>query len=370
MKVRCPIKRNHDTDSSPPDCPTKTLKAEELLWETASVDEWPPSLKTFKGGEYCQVPHLDLAGLIPVQSKQTSKKLFWRSESIRQLEFLDKCEKLDPATHKRQCLGVVIQGAPGAGKSCTTWAWLLQRVATQSVLWVHATNDLYNCVRMTLTGVETCVSSYKHQIMKLLVDADEEIVVFDGLIGSNSNHSELVASLQSRLVKSGTPRRFTIQVASLAFTTSNSLINGYKYLSIERLDVYPWTLAEYTQACKDPDLLKSVSSFLDVGDDKDLDQLLANKFDYAGASARWMFATSIPDIITQVREAIQMADNLDDIFKMNNGEKSKSVANVLTMSYSDGKRFFVSRLVATMIAQFDKYRERDSFFKSRLDKFK
>lgn len=253
-------------------------------------------------------------------------KLYMREQSMEQLSFLTDCEQPNQDTNTRECRGVVIQGAPGTGKSCTTWAWLLQRVNKQSVLWVHAVDNMYKCVRMSRSGIEQCRSAFKQQIMMLLTQACEDIVVLDGLIGTNPAHGELVGALQCPLMaEEDIPCRFTIQVPSLAFISSSVFVS-HQQLSIRTLRIYPWTLAEYKLACNDRELFESVASFLGGNDYSKRDELVERKFDSAGASARWMFASTVSEIISQTRDAIERAGNLNDVFKLNNREKSQQVS--------------------------------------------
>lgn len=54
------------------------------------------------------------------------------------------------ASGEAACRGVIVQGEPGTGKSCATWAWLLQQVTkNKTFLWIHLSPNGSSCVEMS-----------------------------------------------------------------------------------------------------------------------------------------------------------------------------------------------------------------------------
>ena len=58
----------------------------------------------------------------------------------------------------------------------------------------------------------------------------------------------------------------------------------------------PWKFEEYQKACTNSSFFKNVREYFQSSADVGSEAVLQEKYFYAGASARWMFETSISDI--------------------------------------------------------------------------
>lgn len=92
-----------------------------VTWKPVTpIENWPPTrLGVFEEGKIYQIPHLNVAHL----AECTEKPLLFRHETLRLFRSLTTCYN-QPLKSK----GMVVNGPPGIGKSCTTWAWVLSQL--------------------------------------------------------------------------------------------------------------------------------------------------------------------------------------------------------------------------------------------------
>ena len=131
---------------------------------------------------------------------------------------------------------------------------------------------------------------------------------------------------------------------------------------ILRIKLPPWTLQEYITACRDREFYNEVSCmFEDLREgaanediasltDEDREDLIAEKFFYAGGSARWMFNFTIKEVMEDIMDQFAYCDCLYHVRHGGRGA-SASTVNHLWVGYpvasGEGlKKFFVSQYVA------------------------
>lgn len=109
-------------------------------WKTIDLSNlnWPPKNwpSEFKLNHLYEIPHLDIAYLhLQDTSTIKTKQLFFRSETLELINQLTVCKQQydlnKSGKQSKKCSGVVVEGAPGIGKSCATWFWILSQFATE-----------------------------------------------------------------------------------------------------------------------------------------------------------------------------------------------------------------------------------------------
>lgn len=90
-----------------------------IEWLNTTPADWPSEMPNeFEFNKIYRIPHLKLARLA---TDTDEKQLLFRQQTLDLFKYLtDSKRGLIPDVN-----GVVIEGAPGIGKSCTTWLWLL-----------------------------------------------------------------------------------------------------------------------------------------------------------------------------------------------------------------------------------------------------
>ncbi len=122
----------------------------------------------------------------------------------------------------------------------------------------------------------------------------------------------------------------------------------------------PWLLEHYFAACENPGFFDSVRDKFDPIDDDDVigdpssEEMkvamyraqVEEKFYFAGASARWMFAYSVHHVQAEIARYVEKVKNFEQLMNEGHGIQSSEISNHLLMRYkgTDGpETFFVSR---------------------------
>lgn len=152
------------------------------------------------------------------------------------------------------------------------------------------TKDNVQRARLILTD-ETDLS----QLQQIIYKAADDIVVLDGFVSSEERHDRLLEHLEM-----SDSNFFHIQVASSAYILKGQRDDVKKERGIEFLAMGPWSLDDYKLACDNPVFYRSVApnlTNLALADTvsnynkEERENLLKEKFVFAGACARLMFAT-------------------------------------------------------------------------------
>ena len=269
------------------------------------------------------------------------KRVFCRPASVELWNALDSMGS-----------GLTIFGPPGVGKSLTVWLWLSyhRSIQSKSVLWVH--------VSKVATPLGLLLNS--SGIQKFCPDATfvstctADIVVLDGVIDDDYEMLQFERALWQFDINR---KRKAILVASMALKKRN--LETFERLNVKRFDMYPWSLEEFKSACRDSQFFDSVKSNLGAKegasfDDLQRDTLIAEKYYFAGDSARWMFAKTIETVMSEINSYISCVGNISDFLQGRVGDRSRDSVNHLLFRYLINSKtisFFVSKYVAKQIVE-------------------
>ncbi|KAH9118063.1 hypothetical protein AeMF1_008614, partial [Aphanomyces euteiches] len=249
--------------------------------------------------------------------------------------------------------GIRIYGPPGVGKSITTWYWICNQVQslTKTVLWIHVSKRSKPRIARLTRDVTYYVPYQADEIIRLVDNAQEDIVVIDG-VTNRVDHADLESVVFGF---DHNPNRKAISVASMSIKTN---LEDENLLKLSAFEAAPWSLDEYYQATENEVFFKSVRHFLvndecseDVSEESKVNDdnhaLIDEKYYYAGCSARWMFGTTIPDVIQQIDKYFRSAPNFVDLLKGIVGSQSPDMVNHLACEQGPSKnRFFTSQHIS------------------------
>jgi hypothetical protein len=288
-------------------------------------------------GDFFNVNQLQHTGL----TLANEKRLFASAEVGRLFQVLDD---FIPSTERVLAIG----GSPCLGKSCTTWAWACKAGLQDGkhVLWIHVAKlTKASCVSLTDNSCTTC-SLRSEALIDLMTTSKADIIVFDGYTFKlGDRFAEVVTALIEQVLSSS---RKVIFVSSLG---GNDLSLGGNDLA--RFEMCPWTLEEYLKACLDSDFCKSVSRFFAIKGtaDKISEDLLHEKYFYAGASARWMFETVIKNIKLEIEMHFSEVKNPDALLDLTEAPSTVDSCNHLLMRTRRQDGVFISFFVSKYAMQ-------------------
>ena len=272
-------------------------------------------------GGFFEVDQLDHTHL----TCENKKRLFASSEVVRLLEALDQFMGIARP-------GLTIEGSPGLGKSCTTWAWACTKGlnAGRSVLWVHVAKYMdAACISFSDNACSTCTLEAT-ALREMLMHTTADIVVFDGYgLNMGSQFESCVTASTNRDLN---PRKKTIFVSSLAGILKSSQF-GWGPRDLQRFEISPWTLEDYRVACSDSAFFISVRPILDPESTADTisEDLLIEKYFYAGASARWMFEMNIVEVKEEINRFLSTVRNVGALVELQASTASAESCNHLLM---------------------------------------
>ena len=294
--------------------------------------------------DFVNVSGLCSAGLSEEESDR--RRLFMRNAS---LELLNKL--------RGDFRGLRIFGAPGVGKSILVWMWACDEFLTnkKKVLWVHLRKMRFS-QSVLMSGGE--VFKVEDTDADYVLFSDADIIVVDGVTEGESQEYTRNLFYWEGYRK----HRKCVQVASTQLRINKV---DDKIDKILRFKLPPWTLQEYITACRDREFYNEVSCmFEDLREgaanediaslkDEDREDVIAEKFFYAGGSARWMFNFTTKQVMEEIMDESQKVDSFNTLIKGGGGDASKSTVNHLWVEYpvaSGGglkkSFFFVSQYVA------------------------
>jgi hypothetical protein len=243
------------------------------------------------------ITQLQQAGLI----SQPEQRLFVSAEVVRLFKALDTFIQ---STQR----GMIIKGSPGLGKSCTTWAWVCAQGLQngKQVLWIHVAKYTdAACVSISGRSCTACLLK-PAALEELLEISKADIVVFDGYGPTlGGRFEDCITALMNRELNFG---RKVIIVSSLGIFLKASYF-GLGINDLGRFDMNPWTFEEYAAACSDSTFFKSVRQSFESTADEISEDLLYEKYFFAGASARWMFEMNTKDIRSEINMYLSAVPN-------------------------------------------------------------
>ncbi len=277
------------------------------------------------------------------------------------------------ALESQPVAGLVVEGPPGVGKSVGAWAWSCCQAMhlKKSGLWIHV--DKARAPACVLLGPEgytilpEIVLGPKELIVQI-ISANVDFLVFDGY-KSTLQYKDCVSYLFPPDLKR---KRFGMVISSLAGGIMAADFGGLSP-NIEFFDHGPWLLEHYFAACENPDFFDSVRNKFDPIDDDDVigdpssEEIkvamyrtqVEEKFYFAGASARWMFANTVRSVKAEIARYVGMVKNFEQLINEVHGIQSSESSNHLLMRYkgTDGpETFFVSRFALKMLLHASKDR--------------
>jgi hypothetical protein len=260
---------------------------------------------------------------------------------------------------------VTIEGPPGCGKSTAAWYVALSFAKSGgSAIWldigrneyVHLHDELIEPVRLfELTPFKENVK----EVGALFVD------------GATAKNEELLRIVFSHVKFENT----SVRVVSPLQMSSKLL----KMFGFWRERVRGWTLAEYHQACEDPEFfLRVLPNLLTKSEEillapaptpggagttvfnaytaEQRGDLVRRKYGLAGHSARWMWDMDFADVQADITANIEAISDIQAMFNMSPGEKAASIRNTLIQRDPNGdpkvddNLVFTSGFVARAIA--------------------
>jgi nucleoside-triphosphatase THEP1 len=272
-----------------------------------------------------------------------------------------------------------VSGMPGVGKSWTVWAWVIEQyLANKSLLWIHVVrfiNGDHVCLKLDpKTGrIKKLSSSNMDDLVNYARESEQDIVIIDGVYGAIDKHKDLVVAALPQITTLSTRR--TVVVASLAFDHKYMEEIGSNF-NIEIFKMSPWTLSEYELACDNYNLFESIKMNLDAVTEQEIinrdcyinaqntvekskilrDELLKEKYYYAGMSARWMFGKTTKRVTQLIKTIINSFDMVNREGQFSAGDSSSTCSNSLSCQFTknngDVYRLFVSDYVTRMMARF------------------
>jgi hypothetical protein len=234
-----------------------------------------------------------------------------------------------------------IEGPPGTGKSTIAWAWACAKAQEQKVLWVHL--DRFGVGSVAILGDDMIVSFTTEACnLKVLVrNSLTSIVVVDGV--TNEDKDLLGASLSWQDKMAG---RRAVVVTSAQLTAPKE---NYAARDVVKFFMPSWSFEQYDTACMNDSFYGDISARL--GDDDTKDERLANKFFFAGASARWMFSFTPQEVRDEVHDQMRKVANMQSLLAGTSGDRARDAVNHLRLMDQKGNIFIVCEYAMRLISE-------------------
>ncbi len=313
----------------------KQVMPERTPFVLNPIDVKLNSLETVNAeGVFVDISGLFHAGLA-VKSSDT-KRLFIRSATLLLLNRLRK--------EDYQALRVF--GSPGIGKSFLVWAWACDEYLRKKkkVLWIHLSKAKKpKIILMDGNGI----FKVKHSDENFVSSSDADIIIVDGVVGDSPSHNLYV---ENSLEWDPYPNRKSIQVVSMQVRIDE---DDDEVDNISCFTMAPWTLEDYNLACSDSLFFESVKWAFDGVHAESKEDLISQKFYFAGCSARWMFNCSLSKLKLRIERHIQSCPNAIALLQGIVGQSSPFSVNHLVVAHplneELSKNFFVSKYVARRV---------------------
>lgn len=179
---------------------------------------------------------------------------------------------------------------------------------------------------------------------RLRIPSNSQLIVFDGITTPDQMGSGIQFSKTNPICQ-------FIAVASLQFYIPEEELNRF---GLNKISCNGWTLEEYKLACNDQNFMKFVSEKFfqqeTLKEENNLEEILEEKFFFAGHSARYMFNFTIEQTLSDIHSNLNRIDSVDQLFKGLLGDASQTAVNHL-FSKIDSKPVLVSQYVARELAK-------------------
>jgi len=329
---------------------------------------------TISVGDWVKVSGLKISGL---SLKSVEGTVFVREEFVQLWDRMQRFITMDDFN------GLIVEGPPGVGKSTEVWTWacFVSSQLSKSVFWAHIYNQRsVFCVQMTDSECRSLRCTLEASKAELAVSSCE-IVILDGYREEYGDvYQDLFAFLDH-------PQRKACLVTSLA----KNLYGDRQDLSqVDKIAVGGWSLTDCKTACRDPTFFDEICPFLDMSQigkasqtpnsahgstdgrsafisvegpkrrresvtEEEINDLIEQKYFYAGGSARWMFTMNVPALKRVIQDHIERVTNFEEVYNGFHGLRCPTT-NHLVISLRDGsstgmemRRNFVSKYVAGML---------------------
>jgi hypothetical protein len=304
---------------------------------------------------FFKVSHMAASGLA---SNDDEKLMFATPECVRfWTELDDRWHGLDSQVN---VVGLVVEGPPGIGKSVGAWAWVCCQSMhfKKSGLWIHVDDFVFpSCVYLGPEGCKSLII-YSNEVIDTMKSASVDFLVFDGYKSTLKNKDAL------KYIFPRKTKRLGVVISSLAGGIMPDQFGKFSPF-IGFWEHGPWLLENYVAACANTDFFESVKNNFDpydddvIGDPSSEEVQIATcraqveeKFYYAGASARWMFANTVHSVQAHVARYVDQVKNYENFLNEGHGIQSSESSNHLLMRYqgiNGPETFFVSQYALKML---------------------
>ncbi len=181
--------------------------------------------------------------------------------------------------------------------------------------------------------------------------ASFDVVIFDGI---TQHHYEPFVEIAREWAQT---RSLSRSYAAAVFTSSEPIpvsIERLRKAGLSEFCLEPWTLPEFQSACSDDSFFQSVESRLRVSDlqlpSADRQQMVVDKFFYAGYSARWMFEYSFAQVKRNVFVHLSMCSDFSILLRHYVEEKFALAMHRLTVPFGRSS-IIISQYVWRLLTQ-------------------
>jgi len=320
-----------------------------------------PSFQSIKPqvNGFFKVSHLSASGLA---SADDENLMYATSECVRLWTTLDGRWNALESQIVSKVFGLVVEGAPGIGKSVGAWAWACCQAMhfKKSGLWIHV--DEYVPPSCVFLGPDGCknLKIYANELSDYMESTKVDFLVFDGF-KSTLKYKYDISYMFSTKTSS---KRLCVIVTSMAGGLMKAQFGKHSPF-IEFFEHGPWLLEHYFAACANTDFFECVRNNFDPFDDDVIDDpssqevkismckaQVEEKFYFAGASARWMFANTVHSVQDEIARYVDKVKNFEQLLNEGHGIQSSESSSHLLMRYqgtNGPETFFVSRYALKML---------------------
>ncbi|KAF3980814.1 MAG: hypothetical protein HFP76_00145, partial [Methylococcales symbiont of Iophon sp. n. MRB-2018] len=314
---------------------------------------------------YLDTKHMDLAGLCEA-------KLYMRTENVKLWEKLDSFNGM-----------LSVQGPPGTGKSSLVWAWTYYQAlqSSQKFVWLHyssigAANFVILHKKEGKVVRNLSEADYKFNNVLSSIGSGNCTVIVDGL--TKQNYMSIMGQVTMWYDQSRKERK-AVFVSSYSIQTkiqdhiADHIVYSWTYEQYEKACSYPFIFSEFKEKLfpvdssintslqeilkftTDPNQslqeIKGISENSKKNFKKMMNEVMYERFYYAGGCARWFFGYNFEKTISDIKKRVDSIYRLDEYMKDLPGHKNTNTVNpVLACFEDDEDDVFV--LVSRYIAHF------------------